>query len=105
MIRITLLEREMRVAAEINLAPEERSALMKLARSGRISVRLAQRARIVLLASRGMQNNDIAAELNVGRVQAGVGVSAMPSRALQELNVTCRAVHPLAQWMWRAWRR
>lgn len=49
----------MRVAAKINLTPEKRSALMRLARSGRTSVRLAQRARIVLLASRGMQNKDI----------------------------------------------
>jgi transposase len=61
----------MRIAPEINLTPEERGALMKLARSGLTSVRLAQRARIVLLASTGMQNRDIAAELNVGRVQAG----------------------------------
>ncbi|MBA2659917.1 MAG: IS630 family transposase, partial [Nitrosospira sp.] len=61
----------MRVASEINLTPEERESLMKLARSGLTSVRLAQRARIVLLASTGMQNQGIAAELDVGRVQAG----------------------------------
>jgi transposase len=34
-------------------------------------VRLAQRARIVLLASQGLQNLEIAAQLGVGRVQVG----------------------------------
>ena len=61
----------MRVAPEINLTREERETLMKLTRSGLTSVRLAQRARIVLLASTGMRNQDIAAKLNMGRVQAG----------------------------------
>jgi transposase len=61
----------MRIASQIDLTPEERGALLKLTRSGLTSVRLAQRARIVLLASTGMQNKDIAAELNVGRVQVG----------------------------------
>lgn len=71
MIRLTFLEREMRVATEINLTLEEREALMKLTRSGLTQVRVAQRARIILLASTGMQNKDIAAKLDVGRVQAG----------------------------------
>jgi transposase len=61
----------MRVAPEINLTPEEQEMLMKLTRSGLTSVRLAQRVRIVLLASTGMRNQDIAAKLNMGRVQAG----------------------------------
>ena len=39
-------------------------------RSERISVRLAQRARIVLLAAQGLQNKDIAEQLGIGRVQA-----------------------------------
>ena len=59
----------MRVAAEIVLTDEERSELKKPARSKRTSVRLAQRARIVLLAADGMQNKDIAEKLGVGRVQ------------------------------------
>jgi transposase len=58
-----------RVAAEIVLSEEERIELAKLARSKRTSVRLAQRARIVLLAADGMQNKDIAEQLGVGRVQ------------------------------------
>ena len=59
----------MRVAPEIALTNEEHAELSKLARSKRTSVRLAQRARIVLLAADGMQNKDIAEQLGVGRVQ------------------------------------
>ncbi len=59
----------MRVAPEIVLTNEEHAELSKLVRSKRTSVRLAQRARIVLLAAEGMQNKDIAEQLGVGRVQ------------------------------------
>ena len=59
----------MRVAPEVVLTGEERVELMKLVRSKRTSVRLALRARIVLLAASGRQNKDIAVELSVGRMQ------------------------------------
>ena len=59
----------MRVAPEIILSDDERAELSKLMRSKLSSVRLAQRARIVLLAADGMQNKDIAQQLDVGRVQ------------------------------------
>ena len=59
----------MRVAPEIVLTNEEHAELSKLARSKRTSVRLALRARIVLLAADGTQNKDIAEQLGVGRVQ------------------------------------
>lgn len=59
----------MRVAPEIILTDAERVQLTKLVRSGRTSVRLAQRARIVLLAAQGLQNQAIAEQLGVGRVQ------------------------------------
>ena len=59
----------MRVATEIVLTNEEHAELSKLVRSKRTSVRLAQRARIVLLAADGMRNKDIAEKLGVGRVQ------------------------------------
>ena len=58
-----------RVAPEIVLTSDERAELLSLARSKRTSVRLAQRARIVLLAAEGRQNKDIAVELGIGRVQ------------------------------------
>ena len=59
----------MRVAPEIVLTNEEHAELTKLVRSKLSSVRLAQRAHIVLLAADGMQNKAIAQQLNVGRVQ------------------------------------
>lgn len=59
----------MRVATEIDLTSEERAELMKLVRSRLTSVRLEQRAGIVLLAADGFQNKDIAQMLAVGRVQ------------------------------------
>lgn len=59
----------MRVAPTIELTDEERAELTKLVRSRLSSVRLAQRAHIVLLAADGMQNTDIANQLGVGRVQ------------------------------------
>ena len=59
----------MRVAPEIILTSQEQIELTRLARSGLSSVRLAQRARIVLLAAQGLLNKDIAVQLGVGRVQ------------------------------------
>ena len=59
----------MRSAVEIDLTDAERAELTRLARSKLTSVRLAQRARIILLAAQGLANNEIAAQLEVGRVQ------------------------------------
>jgi len=59
----------MRVAAQIELTGEERAELTALVRSKLTSVRLALRARIVLLAAQGLQNMDIAEQVGVGRVQ------------------------------------
>jgi len=58
-----------RVASKIVLTDEERAELMRLSRSKLTSVRLAQRARIVLLAAEGMQNKDIAVQVGAGRIQ------------------------------------
>ena len=58
-----------RVASEIVLSDEEREVLDELIRSKLTSVRLALRARIVLLAGQGLQNKDIALALEVGRIQ------------------------------------
>ena len=58
-----------RVAPEIVLTSEERAELTQLVRSRLTSVRLAQRARIVVLAAQGLQNKEIAAQLRLGRVQ------------------------------------
>src|SRR6266487_3208784 len=60
---------KLRVAPTISLTNEQAHELTRLARSKRTSVRLAQRARIVLLAAQGLQNKDIAEQLGIGRVQ------------------------------------
>ena len=59
----------MRVAPTIELADEHKRELSKLVRSKLTSVRLAQRAQIVLLAAQGLQNKDIAEQLGIGRIQ------------------------------------
>ena len=60
---------QLRVAPVVELNEEQEAELTKLARSKRTSVRLSQRARIVLLAAQGLQNKDIAEQMGVGRVQ------------------------------------
>src|SRR5450631_1563257 len=61
----------MRVAAVIVLLSEERAQLRQWARSKTVSVRLARRAQIVLKAADGLDNETIAAQVGVGRVQVG----------------------------------
>ena len=58
-----------RVAPTIVLSDGERGELTRLVRSKLTSVRLVQRARIVLLAAKGQQNKAIAEQLGLGRVQ------------------------------------
>ncbi len=55
----------MRVAPPIDLTAEQQEALEQCARARSLSVRLVQRARIVLLAAAGKQDKDIAAELGI----------------------------------------
>ncbi len=59
----------MRVAPEIELNEEERAELVNLTASRLTSVRLSQRARIVLLAAEGLQNQQIGEQLGIGRIQ------------------------------------
>ena len=59
----------MRVASKVELDEAARKELLKLSRSKKTSVRLAQRASIVFLAADGFQNQEIASQLGVGRVQ------------------------------------
>ena len=58
-----------RVAPDISLTNEQERERIRLVRSRPTSVRLAQRAQIVLLAAQGLQNKDIAEPLGIGRVQ------------------------------------
>ena len=50
---------QLRVALSIELTDEQDSELTSLARSRTASFRLAQRARMVLLAAQGMQNSPV----------------------------------------------
>lgn len=61
----------MRIAPAIELSQEEEAELTRLVRSKLSSVRLVERARIVLLAAQGMQNLQIAQELGIDRITAG----------------------------------
>jgi transposase len=74
----------MRVAAEIALSAEEHRKLEKWASTRSTSVRLRERARIVLMAAQGMTNKAIAAQLGgdankVGRWRSRVGKEGMSS--------------------------
>lgn len=62
----------MRVAVPIVLSAEERVELERLARGRKVAVRVAERARIVLLASEGKQNQEIAEICEVTRRTVGV---------------------------------
>ena len=61
----------MRVAAEITLSKEEHRKLERWASARSTSVRLRERARIVLMASEGMTNKAIAAELGTDANKVG----------------------------------
>ena len=61
----------MRKAPTIELDIPARKELERLSRSRRATVRLAERSRIVLLAARGLNNQDIAARLDITRQKAG----------------------------------
>ena len=74
----------MRVAAEITLSKEEHRKLERWASARRTSVRLRERARIVLMECEGMTNKAIAAELGtdankVGRWRSRVAKEGMSS--------------------------
>jgi transposase len=61
----------MRRATSIILSQSEQQCLTQLKRGRRVSVRLAQRATIILLAADGLENQEIAAQLDITRQTAG----------------------------------
>ncbi len=81
----------MRVAPEVVLSDEERADLTGLVRSKLTSVRLAQRARIVLLAADRAQNKEIAEQLDIGRVQVARWRERFVQARLSGIERTCRA--------------
>jgi transposase len=60
-----------RVALVVELNQEDEAELLRLVHSKLSSVRLVERARIVLLAAQGLQNLQIAQELGIDRITAG----------------------------------
>jgi len=60
----------MRVAQEIDLSELEVKTLARLSKSRRHSVRLVERAKIILLAAEGMQNREIGERLGISRYKA-----------------------------------
>ena len=62
----------MRRAASIELSPEERRALEKWASGRRTPARLVLRARIILLAAQGAENQQIAEQLDTSRQTVGL---------------------------------
>ena len=57
----------MKIAASIELTEKERESLKALSRGKKVSVRLAERSQIVLLAAQGIENIAIAAQLRMTR--------------------------------------
>ena len=62
----------MRVAPAIELSPDERRVLERLARGRRTEVRLAEQAKMILLAADGMLNKDIATQLGTTAKRVGL---------------------------------
>ncbi len=54
----------MRIAAAVDLNPEQRRALERMARARSMPARVVERARIVLLAADGLENKQIARRMN-----------------------------------------
>ena len=61
----------MRRATPIVLEPSERAELERLSRGRRVPVRLAERARVVLHAADGLENQEIGSALGISRQKAG----------------------------------
>ena len=97
----------MRVATEIVLTHEERAELTRRVRSKRAGVRLALRARTLLLAASGRQNKVIAVELSAGRVQVACrsrfGASATPGCGWRASSAICRVAHRRPRLTMRVW--
>jgi transposase len=60
----------MRVARPVTLTAQQQQQLQAAADGRRVSVRLAERARIVLLAAQGLQDKQISAQMGIDRITA-----------------------------------
>jgi transposase len=78
----------------IELTPNERTELARLARRQKSAQHLALRARIVLACARGLSNGDVAEELGVDRVTVGKWRERFRVHRLQGLHDEARAGAP-----------
>lgn len=85
------------------LADAERAELTRPFLSTLTSVRLAHRARIVLLAAEGMQSKDIPVQFGVGRVLVSRWRERYTQSRPAALSVTFRVVRRRSTWTSLAW--
>ena len=76
----------MRKAITIELDDAERATLERLRRGRRVSVRLAERAAIVLHAADGLENQEIGALMEISRQKAGRWRSRYAARGLEGIE-------------------
>ncbi len=55
----------MRIAAAVTLSPEQTEVLERMARARSLPARVVERARVVLMAADGLENQEIAARMNL----------------------------------------
>lgn len=84
----------MRVAPIINLTDEERIELERICRSHKASSGESLRSSIILLASKGLKNTDIAKELKVSRVSITKWRQRFVSKRMEGLKDTVRSGRP-----------
>jgi len=82
----------MNEATLIRLGSEQRNELERRVRSQTIDVRIARRARIVLLAANGVSNHEIARRLKISRGQVISWRKRFHKVVSRPLIVICRAV-------------
>ena len=62
----------MRIAIKITLSDSDKQILEKNTNSRAVSIRLAERSKIVLLSAEGLENKDIAKKLNIPPNKVGL---------------------------------
>lgn len=75
----------MRIAEAVELDPKTTSELLTLSKGRRVEARVQQRASVILLASQGWQNKDIAREVKLDRRQVALWRRRFNERGLPAL--------------------
>jgi len=99
----------MRIAIEISLSEDECQHLTRLSKSRSVSVRLAERSQIVLLAAQGLTNEQIGEQLGISRQKAArwrqryaahglPGIEKDATRPGRKPRLTQRKVEKVIEW-------